>query len=592
MTVSYSLKVSQAGLTSFPRLLFLWRGSIYKLIYKELVLFLAFYYALSVTYRFILDEEHKATFELLCVFFKDRFLIVIPISFLLGFYVSLVVSRWWDMYVIIPWTDDMAILLATHIHGYDEDSRIIRRTIVRWLNLAATIVFCSVSKPVLKRFPTMLHLVEVGLMTEDERKIYETLPTPHTKFWIPLCWMCTTLHRLRQEGKLYNDQALNLLLEITGKHYSRCNSMMNFDWVSVPLVYTQVVTIATYSFFIAKLFAAQFLDPSRGYESYWLDLYFPMLTVIEFFFYFGWLKVAQTIINPYGGDDDDFELNYIIDRNYQVALLIVDSMYGNIPPFQKDKHWDVKEFYLPYTLTTVDSKWTTSWLGSTVEVLLQARDFIVEVPKTFLFKSMTKPKRTDAQVGTDDNIDEPWSNMKRGPSELKLVLPATEDADKYCSTMQNELKSPVRTPSKRRRKRRRRRYVRHASAGVAGDDLEDVLSDTHSSRKSSVTWPPPISPGGVFLAEHRQRQSPRVDTTFKDDGISGRQRVPGISIRDHDVTPDDMTPLWIDVDDGRGVDNNDIGNNSSESSDDEWVECSTVMMPSGAMIDLEEIFKS
>ncbi|XP_070562270.1 bestrophin-2a-like [Ptychodera flava] len=275
----------------------------------------------------------------------------------------------------------------------------------------------------------MLHLVEVGLMTEDERKLYETLPTPHTKFWLPLCWVSTSLNNLRQQGKIHSNEALAFLMRNLQNHGSRCRAMMNYDWISVPLVYTQVVTIATYSFFIAKVFAAQFLDPTRGYDSYWLDLYFPVLTVIEFFFYFGWLKVAQTIINPYGGDDDDFELNYILDRNLQVGFLIVDTLYGTTPVFSRDKYWDVKEFYLPYTLTTVDRQRTTTWLGSTVEVLLQAKDFIIEVPNTFV-RTMTKPKQADANVGTDDDIDDERLT-KPELSELKLLLPDTEQARKY-----------------------------------------------------------------------------------------------------------------------------------------------------------------
>ena len=32
-------------------------------------------------------------------------------TFLLGFYVSLVVKRWWEQYTKLPWPDKMAILL-------------------------------------------------------------------------------------------------------------------------------------------------------------------------------------------------------------------------------------------------------------------------------------------------------------------------------------------------------------------------------------------------------------------------------------------------------------------------------------------------
>ena len=50
------------------------------------------------------------------------------------------------------------------------------------------------------------------------------------------------------------------------------------------------------------------------------DFYVPIFTLVEFFCYVGWIKVAQSLLNPFGDDDEDFQMNYMIDRNLQVYM--------------------------------------------------------------------------------------------------------------------------------------------------------------------------------------------------------------------------------------------------------------------------------
>jgi hypothetical protein len=69
-------------------------------------------------YRLVLfnKPEQRETFELICVW-ANRFSGLIPIAFLMGFYITHVVSRWWDQYMALPYPDKIAIKLSTFVPG-------------------------------------------------------------------------------------------------------------------------------------------------------------------------------------------------------------------------------------------------------------------------------------------------------------------------------------------------------------------------------------------------------------------------------------------------------------------------------------------
>lgn len=63
--------------------------------------------------------------------------------------------------------------------------------------------------------------------------------------------------------------------------------------ISMEFCSLQVVTLAVYTFFFACLIGRQFLDTDQGYQGHDLDIYIPIFTLLQFFFYAGWLKVNQ-----------------------------------------------------------------------------------------------------------------------------------------------------------------------------------------------------------------------------------------------------------------------------------------------------------
>ncbi|XP_008538708.2 bestrophin-3 isoform X4 [Equus przewalskii] len=383
MTVTYSSKVANATFFGFHRLLCKWRGSIYKLLYREFLVFAGFYTAISLVYRLLLTGAQKRYFEKLSIY-CDRYAEQIPVTFVLGFYVTLVVNRWWNQFVNLPWPDRLMLLISSSVHGRDEHGRLLRRTLMRYVNLTSLLIFRSVSTAVYKRFPTMDHVVEAGFMTADERKLFDHLKSPHLKYWVPFIWFGNLAAKARKEGRIRDSVDLQSLMTEMNRYRSWCSLLFGYDWVGIPLVYTQVVTLAVYTFFFACLIGRQFLDPTKGYAGHDLDLYVPVFTLLQFFFYAGWLKVAEQLINPFGEDDDDFETNWCIDRNLQVSLLAVDEMHMSLPKMKRDIYWDDSAARPPYTLAAADYC-IPSFLGSTVQMgvpgLVTGGEFLSDPPR-------------------------------------------------------------------------------------------------------------------------------------------------------------------------------------------------------------------
>jgi len=365
MTISYQRDVASSTAGGFTRLLFKWKGSLYKLICRELLLFLVVYVTLGVIYRKFMNEEQKALFESVVKYF-DAFLNMIPLSFVLGFYVAYVAGRWWQQFLAIPWPDKSYHTIACFVPGFDEEARMLRRSLLRWMNLALILVLRSISSAVKQRFPTLDHVVEAGFMTVTEKQLFESVPANEfNTYWIPCTWFIYRLQEAAKQGKLLNQYALESIMREFCEFRAKCGLLWCYDWVSIPMVYTQVVTLATYLFFIFTIVGRQKID---GYNqdrrmpsnriALDIDLYIPIFTVLQFFFYMGLLKVAEQLINPFGDDDEDFELNWLIDRHVKASFLGCDVLMNpeRIPPLVKDFYWDKQDCPIPYTEASMHFK--------------------------------------------------------------------------------------------------------------------------------------------------------------------------------------------------------------------------------------------
>ena len=109
-----------------------------------------------------------------------------------------------------------------------------------------------------------------------------------------------------------------------------------------------MATLTIFFYFLACLFGRQYLYPREfiqqnitissnvkydainatfaatgPYANHSPDMYIPFFTIFEFVSFYGWMKVADELLNPFGDDDEDFQINYLIDRNLQGSAILI-----------------------------------------------------------------------------------------------------------------------------------------------------------------------------------------------------------------------------------------------------------------------------
>ncbi|EFO99051.1 hypothetical protein CRE_10681 [Caenorhabditis remanei] len=223
-------------------------GSLWKSVRWELTMWILAFAVVQCLYRYLMTENQQRFFEYAAIHL-NVLLVHIPLTFMLGFFVTIVVDRWRSVFTNIGFIENVALSVGTLVAGTDHAAKNIKE--------------------------------------------------------------------FRQSVEM----------------------LTKYDWVPIPIAYPQVVFLVVRVYFIICLISRQYLLSAPPTEA---QSIVPIMTILQFVFFVGWMKVAEALLNPLGEDDDDFECNWLIDRNMSTGIEIVDTCHDSCPPLKLEEPDDEK----------------------------------------------------------------------------------------------------------------------------------------------------------------------------------------------------------------------------------------------------------
>ena len=244
-------------------------------------------------------------------------------TFLLGFYVSFTINRWWKQITSVPCMDNLCVSLAAFVWvnpSMKEDEVYVKEgvnvkqfkhTIARYLLLSWSMVMSRVGKPLEDKLKQPLDFNEKGLITFEE---YASLKTKHGgdawkgKWSLPLLWASSMICEATEKTKDGMDVKIKELKEIMkaiNAFQMGLNEVVHYDANRAPDIIDQAIRVAMWFWIFMGVFSSQgmvnkeFNVPIYGA----LFMNFPILHIVKYVLLFSWMKTALYLQNPFGNDE-------------------------------------------------------------------------------------------------------------------------------------------------------------------------------------------------------------------------------------------------------------------------------------------------
>ena len=319
MTIAYFGPTRFNSFSWLKRIVFAWKGGVYKLLAVDYFIFLLGWYLLR-TFGGIPDD--------VVVYLRGyQETIRNVMAFMLVFFYSNVYSRAKEIFFSIPWPDNCTLMI-NGILGSEQNKRgkLVKETLVRYVLSTTFITYHAASQKFRKLYPQPFQSLErLGLLTDHEieeiKKRLHEFPSFGEIGFLPLLWSLRIIYDFEITAK---DGAANTVkkeaIKMIHDYRQKCAALLFQMYLPFPLLLSQIVTITVYAYFVIAVIAQQETATEPHFR-------FPVFTSLEFFVYMGALRIGAVYINPLGLDDDDYELVQFFNRNLRLAQ--VHGLFGD-----------------------------------------------------------------------------------------------------------------------------------------------------------------------------------------------------------------------------------------------------------------------
>ncbi|EFO83327.1 hypothetical protein GCK72_014625 [Caenorhabditis remanei] len=338
MTVNYSLDAATASAWAVLVVIFLWRGSLWKLIWREMLGWTILMALLSCIYVYGLKgTESERYFQVLFNLTEG-----VPtdgtLMFLMSYMTHNSLTRWSETYKCLGWPENVALLYKQYFNKNamsKHEGRLMNQTMARYLTVFYILLFRDVCSDVREMFPALDDMIHPGILTAEEVNILQSSRldrgSPH--YWVPIDWIVNLVKRKYRSPYIYDKNGRrrknpkeSIMSEVEyakficelNKLRGKLGDVLSYDWVPLPMALLQSLTIFVYSTLTVNCFQMQARIITSGKSGLW-EMFVECLSTLPFsMLHLSFLRISQVIINPFGRDDDDFETQYLIDRHIKV----------------------------------------------------------------------------------------------------------------------------------------------------------------------------------------------------------------------------------------------------------------------------------